>query len=197
MNETFKKLGLFLVAVALNSVGYGAAQALRPEGFLVTTWIDSFIPYVSWFVVPYLLFFPLVLVPFFLYWKDYPGYRTMALSLIAVLAVSLVVYLAFQTTATRAEVEPNDFFNWGVWMIYSVDKPLNNLPSLHVALSTIAALFAYLKSRRIGLGLAPLAVLIILSTVFIKQHAFLDVVAGLALTFGVFRFRGFFRRISF
>ncbi len=111
MNVTNKKIGLFLLAVFLNSVGYKAAQILRPDGLLVTTWIDSLIPYIPYFVVPYALYVPVVLLPFFLYWKDYKKYRAVALSMAAVLAISILIFLAFQTRVIRATVEPTDLFN--------------------------------------------------------------------------------------
>jgi len=197
MKERDKKLGLFLLVIFLNSIGYKAAQWFRPDGILVTTWLDSFIPYIPYFAVPYALYVPVVLLSFYLYWKDYKKYRVMALSVIAVLIISIAIYLTFQTRVIRENVEPADFFNWGVSVAYSLDEPVNALPSLHVALPTLATLFVYKRNRKLGLYIAPVTVLIILSTVFIKQHAVLDVFAGLILAFAVFRFRRVFEKISF
>ena len=64
---------------------------------------------------------------------------------------------------------------------YASDKPLNAFPSLHVGMSTLATLFVYRKRKKLGLAVLPVTVLIILSTVFIKQHVLLDVAGGLVL----------------
>jgi membrane-associated phospholipid phosphatase len=193
MDERFNKIALFLLAVFLNSFGYTGAQILRPNGVLVMTWIDSMIPFVPQFIVAYALYFPVALLPFFLYWKDYKAYKTMALSLAAVLAIAIIIFLVFQTSITRADVDPQkDIFNWGVWQVYQWDAPLNALPSLHVAIPTIATLFVYLRNRKLGLAILPITIAIILSTVFIKQHAILDVLAGLVLAFAIFKARHVF-----
>lgn len=192
LSETGKKIGLFAIVLLLNSVGYKLAQILRPEGFLVTTWLDSFIPYISYFVVAYALYPVIAIIPFVLYWNDYRKYRVMALSFAAVLAIAIVIFMVFQTSATRAVVQPTDLFNWGVSLVYSLDKPLNAFPSLHVAIPVIATLFIYLRSRRLGLCLLPVTVLVVMSTVFIKQHAVLDVIGGLVLAYIVFRYRNMY-----
>jgi membrane-associated phospholipid phosphatase len=193
--ETQNKILLFLLVVFLNSVCYKAAQLLRPEGFLVTTWIDNLIPYISYFVIPYASYVIIALIPFFLYWRDYKAYRTMALSMATVLAIAVVIYLTFQTSVIRPNVDSTDIFNQWVAFVYSIDKPLNALPSLHVALPTLATLFIYLRNRKLGAYLAPLTFLIILSTMFIKQHSVFDVAAGLILAFSVFRYRRIFDRM--
>ncbi len=193
--KTKRKVGLFVLVVILNSVGYKLAQFLRPEGFLITGWLDSFIPYVSYFVVPYALYPVIAIIPFVLYWNNYKKYKVMALSFASVLAIAVVVFLVFQTTATRAQVEPNDLFNWGVTLVYSFDEPLNAFPSLHVAIPVIATLFIYLRNKRFGLYMVPVTVLIILSTVLIKQHAVVDIIGGLLLAFGIFKCRRIFEKL--
>lgn len=195
LNENQKKIGLFVLVLILNSVGYKLAQILRPEGFLVTGWLDSFIPYVSYFVVPYALYPVIAIMAFVLYWNDYKKYKIMALSFAAVLAIAIIIFLGFQTTATRATIQGGDLFNWGVSLVYSFDAPLNAFPSLHVAIPVTATLFIYLRNRRLGLYLAPVTVLIILSTVLIKQHAVVDIIGGLLLAFGVFKCRHIFEKL--
>ena len=187
-----RKLGLFLLVVLLNSVGYKLAQFLRPEGVLVTTWLDSFIPFIPAFVVPYALYPIIGILPFVVFWKSYRKYKTVALSMVAVLAISIAVFLAFQTSITRVDFVVDDLFTWGVSVVYSLDEPLNALPSLHVAIPVIATLFIYAENKRLGLCILPMTVLVALSTVFIKQHAILDVIAGMALALAVFKCRKFF-----
>ena len=183
---------MFLLVVLLNSLGYKLAQFLRPEGVLVTTWLDSFIPFIPAFVVPYAVYPIIGILPFVVFWKDYGKYRTVALSMATVLAISIVIFMTFQTSVARADFVADDLFTWGVSVVYSLDEPLNALPSLHVAIPVIATLFIYAEKRRLGLYILPVTILIALSTVFIKQHAILDLIAGLALALAVFKCRRFF-----
>ena len=185
----FKKILLFLAVVLLNSVGYKAAQIIRPTGILTMTWIDPLIPYISTFVIPYALYLPVLILPFILYWNDYKKYRTMALSLAAVLAASIIIYLIFQTEMTRYEPSQNNIFDSFVSAIQHADAPVNALPSLHVSIPLMITFFVYIRSRKMGICLLPVTILIILSTVFIKQHAVLDILGGIILATIVFRMR--------
>ncbi len=194
--NTVRKLGLLLLVVIINSVGYKAAQYFRHDGFSVMTWLDSFIPYISYFVIPYALYPVVVILPFYLYWKDYKKYKTMALSVATVLLVSVLIYFSFQTEITRADVHAGSFFDDLVLLVYSLDEPVNALPSLHVSLPTIATFFVFMRNRKLGFYLTPVTILIILSTVFIKQHAVIDIFAGLILAFAVFKTRHVFDKVK-
>lgn len=70
-------------------------------------------------------------------------------------------------------------------MIYSMDTPTNVLPSIHVynsigAMAAIAHSTSLKKHRGVQIGSYVLGILIIFSTVFLKQHSITDVIAALA-----------------
>ena len=70
-------------------------------------------------------------------------------------------------------------------MVYAADTNTNVCPSIHV-IGSFAVYFAARDIRRFRakgwrLGFLTMAVLISLSTVFLKQHSVLDVLAGLAV----------------
>jgi len=67
-----------------------------------------------------------------------------------------------------------------------LDKPYNNFPSLHVGIAILVA-FACADDRRLRRWLPPLVALIAVSTVFVKQHYILDVLAGAALAIASWR----------
>lgn len=192
-NETPRKIFLLAVVLFLNIVVYKIAQIAVPGGISLVTPIDNMIPFVSYFVVPYYLYAVFLLLPFAVFWKDYKNYMVMALSLVAVLAISNVIFFAFQTEVPRPDIQSTDVFSKAVLAIYSTDNPVNAFPSLHVAVPTIVTLFIFLRSRKFGLCLTPITILIILSTLFIRQHVIADVVGGLVLAFAVFRYRHIFK----
>ena len=78
-------------------------------------------------------------------------------------------------------------------MIYSVDTPTNVLPSIHVynsigAMAAIAHSTSLKKHRVVQIGSYVLGILIIFSTVFLKQHSITDVIAALAMACMIYPF---------
>ena len=69
-------------------------------------------------------------------------------------------------------------------LIYAADTNTNVFPSMHVV-GTLAAVIGIFDSRSASLGakwgVAALGVLINASTVLVKQHSVLDILAGIAL----------------
>jgi membrane-associated phospholipid phosphatase len=76
--------------------------------------------------------------------------------------------------------------------------PTNAFPSLHVSLTSTISMFVYGKNRKVGIVLLIITFFIILSTMFVKQHVFLDVIGGLMLAFVIFKNKKVFdiRRIN-
>ena len=62
----------------------------------------------------------------------------------------------------------------------AVRSPRDVFPSLHVGISTIVLAFALRRSRRLFLALTPLVLLNWVSTLYLRYHYFIDVVAGWA-----------------
>jgi membrane-associated phospholipid phosphatase len=80
-------------------------------------------------------------------------------------------------------IEPRNIFDQTYLWINSQVAPFNAFPSLHVAVSLICLLgIKTLKTKRFHY-ICIWVFLIILSTVFTKQHYFLDVFGGLGLAF--------------
>jgi len=59
----------------------------------------------------------------------------------------------------------------------------NAFPSMHTALVAIFAIFAYRNSKKIFWISLPFILALLFSTIYLRQHYFVDLVAGLALAF--------------
>jgi membrane-associated phospholipid phosphatase len=98
--------------------------------------------------------------------------------------ICILVFLIYPTYVVRPEIEVTDIFTRIIHMIYSSDNPVNALPSLHVLQSALTHI-AICKIPNTNKGIKNtsfiIAVMIILSTVMIKQHYILDGVVGLAI----------------
>lgn len=153
--------------------------------------LDDWIPFCEIFVIPYVLWFLYVAaVVVWLYFQrehleDY--YRCVILLMLG-MSTCLLIYYLFpneQNLRPDAFAEQNIFTDI-IGFIYASDTNTNVLPSIHVynAIAIHVAFTSSYKFRgRRGWHTASLAlcVLICLSTMFLKQHSFLDVITGLGL----------------
>ena len=153
--------------------------------------LDDWIPFCEIFVIPYVLWFLYVAaVVVWLYFQrehleDY--YRCVILLMLG-MSTCLLIYYLFpneQNLLPDAFAEQNIFTDI-IGFIYASDTNTNVLPSIHVynAIAIHVAFTSSYKFRgRRGWHTASLAlcVLICLSTMFLKQHSFLDVITGLGL----------------
>lgn len=152
--------------------------------------IDYKIPFLEGFAPIYASWSPLLFVlGLYLILCDGEGFRRYMWSIMATFLIStLICVLIPNGQDLRPAVMPRDnIFCDLVAYTYSLDTNTNVFPSVHVV-GVIDAWFAIWHSKRLkkwtwrwGAGLYGLAV--IASTMFIKQHAIIDVLAGLVLGF--------------
>ncbi len=153
--------------------------------------MDDYIPFIEYFVIPYLLWFVYVsvtLVFFFLQSKD--DFKRMCLFMFTGMTIFLIISTIYPNgTYLRPIVFPRDnVFTDLVKMIYAADTPTNLFPSIHVynSIGTHLALknsTIFKKKKGFLLASQVLCILIILSTMFIKQHSLFDVLTGIGLAF--------------
>lgn len=151
------------------------------------------IPFRPEFVWIYLSIYPTFLLPF-LFIRDQDFFRIFSLAYITVMFVCYVTYLIYPVTIERPAFAEDCFSTWALGIIYRADKPWNCFPSMHVAMSLLAALTILEVHHVRGLLTLLLTVAIAASTVLIKQHYILDVLGGMALTLVIY-FVYFRRRI--
>jgi membrane-associated phospholipid phosphatase len=172
----FLNIGIMLLYFPLNK--------MITSGVILKLPIDNNIPTLSIFVIPYCLFFAYVylflLVSLRLSLKQY---QQITLAFIIASCVSYLVFIFYPTYVESIHLNNHTIFDSLVNWIYSVDRRFNAFPSGHVFYTTLCAIYILKWERRFKLIYLPLAVLIILSTVFIKQHYTPDIIGGLVLAF--------------
>lgn len=152
------------------------------EPYDVSTDLDRAIPFRPEWIYIYAAIFYTAFLPLFLV-KERHLFRRVALAYIVIESTALVTFLLIPVRMTlRPEFVPGDGFTaWGMNLCYYLDLPVNCFPSLHVANAVLGA-FACLKVDRLVGGLSfAVGLLIIASTMLVKQHYVADVVAGFAL----------------
>lgn len=178
-----ERLILSLGLLTFFAVGHSLLNDLahmRPRRYLPNL-IEDQIPFVPAFIVIYLLFFVFVFVPAIVI-HDRAAFRRVAAAFLIVILVSFAFFYAFPLTVQRIEEPPgDDVFTGMLRWFQSVAKPHNTFPSLHVALCTLAAVSCLAHARRVGIVMLVNAALVAFSTLVLKFHNVLDVIAGLFL----------------
>lgn len=151
--------------------------------------LDDMIPFQEVFVIPYVLWYFLIAFSLWYFARHNPaGFEKFMTFIIVTQVVAMACYIFFPT---RQDLRPGAFARDNiltklVGLIYNYDTNTGVCPSLHVAYS-LALVSAWLKERDVHkawkLFVVVMAVLICLSTMFIKQHSALDFFAALPLCF--------------
>jgi len=149
--------------------------------------LDDLIPFCEWFVLAYTFWF-VFLAGMHLYTLLYEPtlFRKMMYFIMITYTVTIVIYFLFPTCQ---QLRPTEFqrdnpLTRFVAGYYNFDTNTNVCPSIHV-IGSLAVMFTALHCRGfrwpIKAGFVIVALLICLSTVFLKQHSVLDVAAALPL----------------
>jgi membrane-associated phospholipid phosphatase len=157
----------------------------------LTTPLDDAIPFVKEFIVPYVAWYGFIfLVMTYLCFKDRRTYYITLTCYALGLTSSFITFYFFQTTVPRPEVMGSDIFSKMVLQIYGADQPYNCFPSIHVLTSFLmvkAVSASTFRNKTNLLAVWFCAVMIIISTLFVKQHVILDAVSGVIYADLIFR----------
>ena len=181
---------LMAVVIAVSCM-YFVLNMPQSSVHILRTVFDDQIPRLPIFSIIYLSFLPWFWGITIYAWLKNRYFRQLALSVIIVNLIAFVVYLVFQTYVPRQAIVSNDFFSGILQFIYNSDQPYNGFPSLHSALSATVATYFVIRHSKWSWAAVLMAALIVVSTLFVKQHFIADAVAGVTLgitvTWVVFR----------
>lgn len=157
--------------------------------YSLVTDLDRQIPFMKSFVIPYLSWYGFLLVGFlYLAYKDRSMYYKTLFQFIMGLLLCYGVYAIYQTTVPRPELTGSDWLLRMVQWVYRSDQPFNCFPSTHV-LTSYLMMKAYLRSTTISwsykIAVTSMSLLIIVSTLLVKQHVLLDIVGAVLISEGV------------
>lgn len=194
---------LLVFYIILNTVVYDWTGGLYTQGFHLTTALDNLIPFAPAWAIFYLyLFYPLsALTMVYFALIEYKKGIALAFSLVLINLVADLVYMVFPVTtdiyrlALLAHPLAGNPFATAMYAHYGKDPSFNCFPSLHAAVSVICfyAWYRYARvkpnriTRAIAIGMLVVAIGVMLSTLFVKQHYIADEIAGMVLAWGIGR----------
>ena len=150
--------------------------------------LDDMIPFCEWFLIPYLFWFVyLVGMHAYTLLFDVDAFRRMMKYIIITYSVAIIIYLIFPTCQ---ELRPIAFERDNILIrfisgFYQFDTNTNVCPSIHVigsfAVMEAALWSKTIKSKGWKATFVIIAMLICVSTVFMKQHSVIDLLAALPI----------------
>ncbi len=163
-------------------------RAMTVEYHPVYCALDDKIPFCEWFVIPYYYWFAFLIGALVYTFLVCPTVFKRSMRFIAFTYITtLIIYLIYPT---KQELRPEHFVRENILTrimesMYNFDTNTNVCPSIHV-LGAFGGCFALMEcepfcSRRWRCVSMASALLISVSTVFVKQHSVLDVVYALLL----------------
>ena len=172
-------------------VAFELLEHRTPKGgfHIIHLAIDDMIPYVEAFIIPYLMWFPFVAINIvFLAFCDKKAYTRMSWVLMAGMTVFIVFSAVYPNALNLrpAGFDHDNIFTRLILNLYSTDTPTNVAPSIHVfnSLAIAAGVVEWAGHRktngaRVYAAVScVIAILIVLSTMFIKQHSVVDVTSA-------------------
>lgn len=161
-------------------------ESLNPAGgfHIIHTAIDDMIPVIEGFIIPYALWLPyLVAGMIAIAIRSRKISRKTSYMLMAGMTLFIIISLAYPNALELRAQFPDreNIFMDCIAYLHSIDTPTDVLPSLHVydALAVAAGIhFAFREKKALLISSDILCALIVLSTMFIKQHSVIDVISA-------------------
>lgn len=182
---------IMLLVFGTNAIIYMALNHLVPTHYLLELPIDGKIPFIPAFIWLYSIWYPMVILSLFIVFKyDKKDFVKTMISIVIGLVISYFFFIVFPSTVNRPLVESyNSLTSFLLYITYKLDNPVNCFPSDH-ALMCLLLLYSIIKNKNIPLWFRIFSffsnILIILSTLFIKQHVVADLIGSLVISLTIY-----------
>lgn len=188
IKELFKRLRIILLFGIAYITTFFFMEARAVPVHIIHTPLDDKIPFCEYFIVPYVIWYVYVcgtVLYLGLTEKNLKEYNRLIANMIAGMVVFVIISWLYPNGQNlRPDIVVDNIFTRAVQFLYTIDTSTNILPSLHVFVSVTCDI-ALCRNERFKKHISwqwashILTLLICLSTMFLKQHSIIDVVAAL------------------
>lgn len=149
--------------------------------------LDNKIPFVPEFMYIYMIWYPFLFVSFFYIWKKHPKkFTKLILSIIVALSITFVIFLVYPTKVVRPDVQiGHTLTSLLTYIVYLLDEPVNCFPSVHCLMCFELMFFIFMDKKldiKWRIFTHIVCILIIASTLLVKQHVIIDAIGALIIT---------------
>ncbi len=175
--------------IAIEEWIFGCQPVLWVQKFYnpILTEFFSF-AYMNYFVIP-------IIIPFYLYFKGrYSDYREVLLGIVLTYYFGYVLYVLFPAAPPRlvlVDQFTRDFTGFFFdsaqrSVILNAASSRAAFPSLHCATTLLAMIYAFKHTRTMFWAFLPIAIGLVLGTVYLRHHYVVDIIAGFMLAIFVY-----------
>jgi len=182
-----KRIGITIAFTAILMSLYMVIGWFQPSTVTlhtVPTPIDDWVSFsLLWFPL-YIFMLPLSWAPActFADWRDF---RRWVVSAVLLYLPAVPLWYFWPVTVPREPVPIDGYWTFGLWLLRISDPPVNCLPSMHVAVATLAGLVIRRVDPVVGRRILLLMPFIWYSTMALDQHWFVDGLVGMLFAWGV------------
>lgn len=189
MKALIKKINLKLFLFILGLVIFEAFIFFLTKPFIQNPYVlgsslDDKMPFIPQFVWIYIFWYTMLFwVPYYIFAKNKDSFYKYAVTFVITTLIAGVIFVSFPNTVVRANIIDNNTACKAVKLIYTLDDPgINCLPSIH-CLYSFLFIFGILDTKSnspkwMKILIITLSILVVLSTLFIKQHVLYDAIAA-------------------
>jgi membrane-associated phospholipid phosphatase len=179
----FKPIIVSILLIIFQSILYALSKVFCITPHLIGGSIDDKIPFTLVFIIPYVFWYlMLFIIPYMMYKKDKTNFYKYIITNVITVVIANIIFVIYPTIVNRPELVGNDVLTLMTRFIYWIDTPaLNCFPSLHCGFSMLFILhICTSKKQSLSFRVFTLvmSVLVMASTLLIKQHVFIDLIAG-------------------
>ncbi|MCQ2441199.1 MAG: phosphatidic acid phosphatase [Clostridia bacterium] len=165
------------------------------EHHVITSPLDKYVPFCEYFVIPYYFWFVFMFwIMVYSFFYDVDAFKKFSWFVIITYTIALLTYIIYPN---EQQLRPDSFersniFTYITSLLYFSDTNTDVCPSVHI-IGSLATMFTAWHSKRYGTALWRISffvmtVIICASTLFLKQHSFTDVFAGIIVSIVVYPF---------
>lgn len=176
--------------MGIQMIFYWSLKLLQADFHTFNYSIDKKIPFVPQLVIIYNLFYPIVFIAFYnIFNHDKDIYYKSIIAGIIGFIITDIVFILYPTIIIRPDITNMNIDSINKFIIYwtyKIDSPaINCLPSIH-CLFCFQAIFSTILCKNFNNKYKLLTFfilsLIIISTVLVKQHYFIDIIGALIVS---------------
>lgn len=180
-----------LLVFGLNAFFYFIVKKFIGSYHLITSPLDDKIPLIPLFIIFYSIWYPyLFVVYYFIYKKDKDKFKRLINKSIICILIADLCFIIYPTMVSRPPISSyNSLISLMLYITYTTDIPVNCFPSLHCIFAFLvmyAVTFDKNMNKLFRITVGIISPLIVLSTLFVKQHALVDVAGAIIISWIIY-----------
>ena len=178
--KKYKKYIIVVVLVmGMQGLSYFLIKNFINDYHIITSFVD--VPLIKYFIYFYDLWYPfIVLNTFIIYKYDRKLFSMLIATMLIATVMAHLTFIIYPSMVLRPDVNVTGITSWLLDFTYRTDTPaINCLPSMHCIYCFVTSYYI-IKCKNMSikkrLPVVTFSALIVLSTIFIKQHILEDVI---------------------